>query len=64
MSTFKGDHVFAGWDHSLLEKQHWAKVCRSILVTHLTDMQLGEYSYIATNALCHVSSVSAVLGPD
>ena len=64
MSTFKGEQVFAGRDYLLLEKQHWAKVRRNHLVTHLTNLQLGEYSYIATNALCHVSSVGAALGPD
>ena len=56
MWTFKGEQVVAGRDYSLLETQHGAMVRSSLLVTRLTDLQLGEYSCIVTNALGHVSS--------
>lgn len=49
--TFKGKPVTSGGDYSLLETQHGPVVRSSLLVTRLSEAQLGAYVCTVTNAL-------------
>ena len=54
--SFRGRQISPGSDYSVLETQHGPMVRSSLLVTSLTDQQLGEYTCTVTNALGRAST--------
>ena len=54
--SFQGGPINPGSEYSILETQHGPMVRSSLLITSLTDEQLGEYTCTVTNALGSAST--------
>ena len=54
--SFQGRGIKPGSEYSILETQHGPMVRSSLLITSLTDEQLGEYTCTVTNALGSAST--------